>query len=179
MDDASIVANTIEANFDAATLFAFHRASEAASVNITHTIQVNIWSYDPKVLFILIQPLIATILVLATRWKIFEDDVVIGYNPVAIAQRAEEILAHLPATSAHSDQEADSKSTSPRCNYSTVSSQQIDEISLETLGSSERRTSNQTLRPTTSEETGPVQSAGAAEDIASIEQAEIVERRLV
>lgn len=175
-DDTAMVARKIEANFDAATLFAFSRAPEAASVHITHTDHVNIWSYDPRVLAILIPPLLATILILCTRWRIYSDNVVIGYNPIAIARRAEEILASLSTTSANSGKEPGWKPDHTRGDYATIPR---DEISLATLDLSERRASSSTLRPVVSEETIANQQAGPFEETNSIEQVGVGERQLV
>jgi hypothetical protein len=82
----------MEANFDMATLFAFARSPHAASVDITTTLERNIWTYDTSVLAILALPLLATVLVLCIGWKVQSDEVVIGYDPLEIARRADEVL---------------------------------------------------------------------------------------
>lgn len=95
-NDTQRVARTIEANIDMATLFAFAQAPHAASVDITETHQVSIWTYDAKVLVVLALPFLATMLVLSTYWRIQGDEVVIGYDPLEIARHAEEVLMPLP-----------------------------------------------------------------------------------
>lgn len=147
VEDASIVAKAIEDTFDVATLFAFQRAPEAAMVETTLTNHVYIWSYDPRVLAILTPPLIATILVLGTRWRIYSNNIVIGYSPLAIAERAEEILALSPTTSEHPSRRLNDSSELSMGNYETVPGQQGDVPSLVALESLERRPSSETLHP--------------------------------
>lgn len=91
-NDTQRVARAMEANFDMATLFAFARSPHAASIDITTTLERNIWTYDTTVLAILTLPLLATVLVLCIAWKVQSDDVVIGYDPLEIARRADEVL---------------------------------------------------------------------------------------
>jgi hypothetical protein len=90
--DTQRVARAMEANFDMATLFAFARSPHAASIDITTTLERNIWTYDTTVLAILALPLLATVLVLCIAWKVQSDEVVIGYDPLEIARRADEVL---------------------------------------------------------------------------------------
>ncbi|KAL1590068.1 hypothetical protein WHR41_01030 [Cladosporium halotolerans] len=90
--DADGVAKTLERNFDMATLLAFVRQPYAGSVNITTTHESKVWLYNEKVLGILAVPAIATLLVMCMCWRIKGDEVVIGYDPLQIARRAEEIL---------------------------------------------------------------------------------------
>jgi hypothetical protein len=91
-DDTQRVARAIEANIDMATLFAFAQAPHAASLDITQTHDVGIWTYDTKVLAVLALPFFATILVLSVYWKVQSNEVVIGYDPLEIARRADEVL---------------------------------------------------------------------------------------
>jgi len=91
-DDTQRVARAIEANIDMATLFAFAQAPHAASLDITQTHDVGIWTYDTRVLAVLALPFLATILVLSVYWKVQSNEVVIGYDPLEIARRADEVL---------------------------------------------------------------------------------------
>jgi hypothetical protein len=91
-NDTQRVARAMEANFDMATLFAFARAPHAALLEITTTLEDNIWTYDTAVLAILALPLLATNLVLCIGWKVQSAEVVIGYDPLEIARRADEVL---------------------------------------------------------------------------------------
>jgi hypothetical protein len=75
-----------------ATLFAFAQAPHAASLDITQTHDVGIWTYDTRVLAVLALPFLATILVLSVYWKVQSNEVVIGYDPLEIARRADEVL---------------------------------------------------------------------------------------
>jgi hypothetical protein len=103
-NDTQRVARAMEANFDMATLFAFARSPHAASVDITTTLERNIWTYDTTVLAILALPLLATVLVLCIGWKVQSDEVVIGYDPLEIARRADEVLMpSLGAATQHSE----------------------------------------------------------------------------
>jgi hypothetical protein len=103
-NDTQRVARAMEANFDMATLFAFARSPHAASVDITTTLERNIWTYDTTVLAILALPLLATVLVLCIGWKVQSDEVVIGYDPLEIARRADEVLTpSLGAAKQHSE----------------------------------------------------------------------------
>lgn len=114
------VARAMERVFDVATLLAFSRAPAAASLEVTTTRQIDTWTYDMRVLPILAVPLLATILVLCKHWKVRSDEIVIGYNPLVIARRAEELLArstHAKALGGSAD--SDALSTS-RGAYSAV-----------------------------------------------------------
>lgn len=91
-NDTERVARAMEANMDMATLFAFARSPHAASLDFTTTLEANIWTYDTTVLAILALPLLATVLVLCIGWKVQSDEVVIGYDPLGIARRADEVL---------------------------------------------------------------------------------------
>lgn len=89
--DAESVTRDQEASSDAASLLAFAKAPHAASLNITTIEYSNRWAYKTKVLPVLAIPLLATFLVCSVYWRVYDDDVVIGYNPVGIAKRADEI----------------------------------------------------------------------------------------
>jgi hypothetical protein len=91
-NDTQRVARAIEANIDMATLFAFAKAPHAASLDITETHDVSVWTYDTRVLAVLALPLLATILVLSIYWRVQSNEVVIGYDPLEIARRADEVL---------------------------------------------------------------------------------------
>lgn len=91
-NDTQRVARAIEANIDMATLFAFAHAPHASPIDITETHQVSIWTYDARVLVVLVLPFLATILVLSAYWRVQSDEVVIGYDPLGIARHAEEVL---------------------------------------------------------------------------------------
>jgi hypothetical protein len=92
-EDAEGVARDVEAAFDTATLLAFAKAPHAASLKITTTVYSGRWAYNTTVLPILAVPLLATILVCLVHWKVYGDEIVIGYDPVGIAKRADEITA--------------------------------------------------------------------------------------
>jgi hypothetical protein len=91
-DNPDTVARDIEKNFDMATLQAFVRQPRAARLEILTTYEWLIWMYDYRALAILAVPLLATLLALSVCWRIASDDVVIGYNPIEIARRGDEIL---------------------------------------------------------------------------------------
>lgn len=91
-NDTQKVARAIEANIDMATLFAFAQAPHASPLDITETHQVSIWTYDARVLVVLVLPFLATILVLSAYWRVQSDEVVIGYDPLGIARHADEVL---------------------------------------------------------------------------------------
>ena len=84
---------TIEANFDTTTLFAFARTPQAADVHTLRQVPHYYWSYDFMVLRILALPLLATVFVLSSHWRVQSDEVMLGYNPVLIARRADDVLA--------------------------------------------------------------------------------------
>jgi hypothetical protein len=92
-NDTNRVARALERTFDTATLLAFVRAPEASTIEITNSPEIAIWTYDVKVLAILAAPLLATLLVLSRYWKVQSNYIVIGYDPLKIARRANEILA--------------------------------------------------------------------------------------
>lgn len=89
-NNSQMVAETVEASFDIATSLAFARAPHAAFLSIT-TDARNRWTYDPRVLCVLAIPLLATMLLLCGCRKVYGDEVVVGYDPIGIAQRASEI----------------------------------------------------------------------------------------
>lgn len=91
-NDTQRVARAIEANIDMATLFAFAKAPHAAPLDITQTHDVGIWTYDTRALAVLALPFLATILVLGKYWRVQSNEVVIGYDPLEIARRADEVL---------------------------------------------------------------------------------------
>lgn len=91
-DDERKVADTIQASFEMATRLAFSRAPRSAFLTVSWD-GGNRWSYDPRVLFVLAVPLLATILVLSAYCDVHGDDVVVGYDPIKIARRADELLA--------------------------------------------------------------------------------------
>lgn len=103
-NDTRRVARAIEANVDMATLFAFAQAPHAAPLDITETHDVSIWTYDTRVLAVLALPLLATILVLSIYWRVQSGEVVIGYDPLEIARRADEVLM-LPVGATAQDSE--------------------------------------------------------------------------
>jgi hypothetical protein len=87
------VGRTIEANFDTTTLFAFARALHAARVHaVTYPPSESIWGYDPRVLLVLVFPFLAKVFVFSTHWEVQSGEFVIGYDPVLIARRADEVL---------------------------------------------------------------------------------------
>jgi hypothetical protein len=90
-NDAEKVAKDLEASFDLTTLLAFATAPHAASLNITTTTSLGRWSYDARVLPVLALPLLATLLVCSVYWRVYGDEIVIGYNPLEIARRTDEI----------------------------------------------------------------------------------------
>lgn len=110
-NDTQRVARTLEANMDMATLFAFARSPHAAALDITTTREDNIWTYDTPVLAILALPLLATILVLCIAWKVEGEEVVIGYDPLEIARRADEVL--MPSLAAMTQDDEGKNPTSP------------------------------------------------------------------
>lgn len=119
-NDTKRVARAIEANIDMATLFAFARAPHAASLEITKLHEVNIWTYDTRVLAILAPPLLATILVLSICWRIQSDSVVIGYDPLEIARRAEEVLKPQPVGKVQDSEGKETSFMSPGGAYSAL-----------------------------------------------------------
>lgn len=90
--NASQVADIIGRNFEMASMIAFVKAPRAAISEVTSTTRTTIWSYNRMVLAILAVPLLPTILVLCKRWKLANDDVMIGYDPMRIAERSSDIL---------------------------------------------------------------------------------------
>ena len=86
------VGQMIEANFDTTTLFAFARAPHAANVHVESYPSEDVWGYDPRVLFVLVLPFLAKVLVLSSHRGVQSGEVVIGYDPVLIARRADEVL---------------------------------------------------------------------------------------
>ncbi|KAK0750260.1 hypothetical protein B0T18DRAFT_389712 [Schizothecium vesticola] len=89
-DDASNsaehVARQIERNFDWATLAAFSKGVNASDVTTTRTTVTRVYVYDRRVLSILLIPVIATVMSAWGRLRVGSDEVVRGYDPVAIAQ---------------------------------------------------------------------------------------------
>jgi hypothetical protein len=86
-DPADVVARRIEASFDMATLSAFAKLPNATDLTTTIESRTPIYVYNPKVLAVLLVPLIATILAAWGRWRIGDDSVVVGYDPIEIARR--------------------------------------------------------------------------------------------
>ncbi|KAH8669144.1 hypothetical protein BX600DRAFT_461280 [Xylariales sp. PMI_506] len=86
---AAQVAASIEAMYDMATLLSFARSPGSATSYITTTISHNSYVFDKRFLAILVVPLIATICGLWGRLKIEGNDVVIGYDPVRIAEHGQ------------------------------------------------------------------------------------------
>ncbi len=84
---AQAVAAQIEEIFDLATLLAFSREPGASNLEMAFTSTRIQYTYEPRVLAILLVPLIATLLGTWGRWRVEGDDVVLGYNPVKIAMR--------------------------------------------------------------------------------------------
>ncbi|KAF4437107.1 hypothetical protein F53441_13131 [Fusarium austroafricanum] len=84
---AEQVARRIEDIFDMATLLAFSRAPNASDLSITTREPFTRYVYDERVLAILLVPFLATILGTWGRWKVGGTEQVIGYDPVAIAER--------------------------------------------------------------------------------------------
>jgi hypothetical protein len=91
-NDTNRVARASERIFDTATLLAFVRTPEASTIGITNSPEIGIWTYDVKVLAILAAPLLATLLVLSRYWQVRSNYIVIGYDPLKIARRANDIL---------------------------------------------------------------------------------------
>ena len=84
---------TIEAKFDTTSLFAFARAPQAAAIHCVMNVSDGIWAYGVRVLVVLLFPFLATGFVLGTHWKVQSGGVVLGYDPVLIARRADDVLA--------------------------------------------------------------------------------------
>lgn len=145
-NDSIEVARAVEANFDMATLFAFAKAPGAASVNVTINERIDIWLYDARVLSIMLFPFIATILVLSKRWSVYGNDVVIGYNPHQIAQRAGEILTCLSRGNELDEEDSRPKNVGPGGDYAAISDRHTGEISLTRLESrAEREASGESI----------------------------------
>jgi hypothetical protein len=92
-NDTNRVARALEQSFDTATLLAFVQAPDASTLEIRNLGKIAVWTYNVKVLAILAAPLLATLLVLSRYWKVQSNYVVIGYDPLKIARRANDILA--------------------------------------------------------------------------------------
>lgn len=134
-----------------ATLFAFAQAPHAASLDITETHEVSIWRYDTRVLAVLALPFLATILVLSIYWRVQSDEVVIGYNPLQIARRADEVL--VPSLGATS-QDSEAKDLQPMSSGGVYSALQARPPSLEVAnGASPIHYIVQTSPPRTSRST--------------------------
>lgn len=83
--DASIVASRIESAFDMSTLFAFSRSPTSSTLNFAfESANKARYTYDKKVLFILLIPLLATLLGCWGRGWVGGIEV-IGYDVVGIA----------------------------------------------------------------------------------------------
>jgi hypothetical protein len=91
-NDTNRVARALERCFDTATLLAFVRAPDASTIKITNSPEIATWTYDVKVLAILAAPLLATLFVLSRYWQVRSNYIVIGYDPLKIARRANDIL---------------------------------------------------------------------------------------
>lgn len=70
-----------------ATLPAFSRRPDAANVTVTTTSRQTFWTYDPRVLGMLIVPFLATVAVIVGRMSVAGHDVVVGYNHPTIARK--------------------------------------------------------------------------------------------
>ncbi|ETN41251.1 uncharacterized protein HMPREF1541_03186 [Cyphellophora europaea CBS 101466] len=81
------VARQIERNFDRATLSAYAKQANASDLTVTRTTEEDLYVYQPKVLLVLVVPLLATLLGVWNRWSVGDEDRVVGYNPVEIARR--------------------------------------------------------------------------------------------
>lgn len=85
---AATVAKQIEKCFEMATLMAFGRSPNSSALTFRIRDEKPIYVYDPKVLLILLIPILATILGLIGRCHLAIDgDLVPGYDPVEIARR--------------------------------------------------------------------------------------------
>ena len=122
-NDTQKVARAIETSMDTATLFAFARAPHAAPLDITETHDISIWTYDTRVLAVLVLPFLATILILSIHWRIQSNEVVIGYDPLGTARRADEVLGFSLGATA---QDSEGKNLRPTCSggaYSALEDQ--------------------------------------------------------
>jgi len=81
------VARRIENIFDMATVLAFSRASNASDLTITTREPLTKYVYDKRVVAILLVPFFASILGTWGKWRVEGTEQVIGYDPVAIAER--------------------------------------------------------------------------------------------
>ncbi|KAG7411033.1 hypothetical protein ACKAV7_010789 [Fusarium commune] len=104
---AEEVARRIEDIFDMATLLAFSRAPNASDLSITTREPFTRYVYDERVLAILLVPFLATILGTWGRWKVEGTGQVIGYDPVAIAERGP--IQGLPEDVSRSREDIDEK----------------------------------------------------------------------
>lgn len=114
-----------------ATLLAFARDLGAATVDVTNTQLIDTWTYDSRVLAILAAPLLATLLVLCKHWRVQSNDIVIGYDPLAIARRADDLLAtsdHVKAFARESESHAYSTWRGAYSALVTQSSKLVDSV---------------------------------------------------
>jgi hypothetical protein len=86
---ADTVANRIVKSFEMATLMAFSRRPSAADIEFKIRSRTSIYTYDPRVLLILLAPVLATVLsvCLGGRWRVGGAEEVVGYDPIEIAKR--------------------------------------------------------------------------------------------
>jgi len=92
-NSAEHVARQIERNFDWATLAAFAKRPDASDYTTIKTTNTRMYIYDHRVLGILLAPLFATVLAALGRLRVGSDDQVLGYDPIAIAQRGPSLVA--------------------------------------------------------------------------------------
>ncbi len=85
-DYGSYVASHFEQSFEMATLMAWAGSPVVADRTYTYTDILPIYSYDRRVLLILLVPLTAMILNLSGRWRVGSSEEVFGYDPIEIAK---------------------------------------------------------------------------------------------
>lgn len=83
---ASAVAGSIQDAFEMATLLAFGRSPVSSPITYTRQTTRPMYNYDPRVLGMLLVPLLATLFGLFGRWRVGAARVNIGYDPVEIAR---------------------------------------------------------------------------------------------
>ena len=123
-NDTLRVARDLERAFDVATLLAFARVPGAASQQVTRTKRIQRWTYDERVLTILVIPMVATALVVCEHWRIHGNNVVIGYNPLEIARRADELLPSSAYAKVQDSKSSEYTSSTSRGAYAPLAIQQ-------------------------------------------------------
>lgn len=85
--DGTTVARLIEEAFDMATLMAWVSSPGSAKTTTVTTDYTLIYTYNPWILLVLIIPFLATVLGTYGKLRFGGYDVVLGYDPLAIASR--------------------------------------------------------------------------------------------